>query len=46
MKWVEQNELWNFENNLLLRCKWRRGLNHKYKFYSFPFLGSDMGTSL
>ena len=22
MKWVEQNGLWNFENNLLLLCRW------------------------
>ncbi|XP_023906070.1 uncharacterized protein LOC112017848 [Quercus suber] len=26
MKWVEQNGSWNFENNLLLLCRWRRGL--------------------
>nr|POE52271.1 hypothetical protein CFP56_67209 [Quercus suber] len=27
MKWVEQNGPWNFENNLLLLCRWRRGLS-------------------
>ena len=27
MKWVEQNRLWNFENNLLLLCRWQRGLS-------------------
>ena len=26
MKCVEQNGPWNFENNLLLLCRWRRGL--------------------
>lgn len=26
LKWVEQNGPWNFENNLLLLCRWRRGL--------------------
>ena len=27
MKWVEQNGPWNFENNLLLLCRWKRGLS-------------------
>ena len=27
MKWVEKNGQWNFENNLLLLCRWRRGLS-------------------
>ena len=27
MKWVEKNGPWNFENNLLLLCRWRRGLS-------------------
>nr|POE86154.1 uncharacterized protein CFP56_07261 [Quercus suber] len=27
LKWVEQNGPWNFENNLLLLCRWRRGLS-------------------
>ena len=27
LKWVEQNGPWNFNNNLLLLCKWRRGLS-------------------
>ena len=26
IKWVEQNGPWNFNNNLLLLCRWRRGL--------------------
>ena len=37
MKWVEQNGLWNFDNNLLLLCRWRKGLlatNIKFT-YSF-----------
>ena len=27
MQWVEWNGPWNFENNLLLLCKWRKGLS-------------------
>lgn len=26
MEWVENNGLWNFENNLLLLCSWKKGL--------------------
>ena len=26
MKWVEKNGPWNFENNLLLLCKWSKGM--------------------
>ena len=38
MKWVEQNGLWNFDNNLLLLCRWRRGLlatNIKFTYSLF-----------
>ena len=24
MEWVEKNGLWNFDNNLLLLCRWRK----------------------
>ena len=27
LEWVERNGSWNFENNLLLLCRWRRGLS-------------------
>ncbi|KAL0012232.1 hypothetical protein SO802_007340 [Lithocarpus litseifolius] len=27
LQWVERNGLWNFENNLLPLCKWRKGLS-------------------
>ena len=27
LEWVERSRLWNFENNLLLLCRWRRGLS-------------------
>ena len=27
MQWVERNVPWNFENNLLLLCRWRKGLS-------------------
>ena len=26
MEWVEKNGPWNFDNNLLLLCRWRKGL--------------------
>ena len=38
MKWVEQNGLWNFDNNLLLLCRWRKGLlatNIKFTYSLF-----------
>ena len=27
LEWVERNGPWNFENNLLLLCRWRKGLS-------------------
>ncbi|XP_050290282.1 uncharacterized protein LOC126728517 [Quercus robur] len=27
MEWVERNGPWNFDNNLLLMCKWKKGLS-------------------
>ena len=27
MKWVEKNGSWNFDDNLLLLCQWRKGLS-------------------
>ena len=27
LEWVERSEPWNFENNLLLLSRWRRGLS-------------------
>ena len=27
MEWVERNGPWNFDNNLLLMCRWRKGLS-------------------
>ena len=26
LEWVEKNGPWNFDNNLLLLCRWRKGL--------------------
>ena len=26
MEWVERNGPWNFDNNLLLLCRWKKGL--------------------
>ena len=38
LKWVEQNGPWNFDNNLLLLCRWRRGLSAaNIKFTHSPF---------
>ena len=27
LQWVERNGPWNFENNLLILCRWRKGLS-------------------
>ena len=27
MEWVEKSGPWNFENNLLLLCRWKKGLS-------------------
>ena len=27
LQWVERNGPWNFDNNLLLLCRWRKGLS-------------------
>nr|POF04844.1 hypothetical protein CFP56_75042 [Quercus suber] len=38
LKWVEKNGPWNFENNLLLLSRWRRGLTaSKIDFLHSPF---------
>nr|POE59914.1 hypothetical protein CFP56_39483 [Quercus suber] len=38
LQWVEKNGPWNFENNLLLLCRWRRGLSSKnITFTHSPF---------
>ena len=29
LKWVEKSGPWNFDNNLLLLCRWRKGLTSK-----------------
>jgi len=29
MEWVENSGPWNFENNLLLLCRWKKGLTSK-----------------
>ena len=26
LEWVEKSDPWNFDNNLLLLCRWRKGL--------------------
>ncbi|KAF3952870.1 hypothetical protein CMV_021626 [Castanea mollissima] len=38
LEWVEKNGPWNFENNLLLLCQWRKGLTSKNICFSHsPF---------
>ncbi|KAL4596306.1 hypothetical protein ACB092_12G154700 [Castanea dentata] len=43
LEWVEKSGPWNFDN-LLLLCKWRKGLTSKnIRFCPFSFLGVDLG---
>jgi len=38
LQWVETNDLWNFENNLLLLKRWERGMTaNNIKFTHSPF---------
>ena len=38
MEWVERSGPWNFENNLLLLCRWRKGLSSaNISFTHSPF---------
>ena len=38
MEWVENCGPWNFENNLLLLCRWKKGLtSENIKFTHSPF---------
>lgn len=38
LEWVERNGPWNFENNLLLLCRWRKGLSvDNISFTHSPF---------
>ncbi|KAK7818432.1 uncharacterized protein CFP56_041376 [Quercus suber] len=44
MEWVERNGLWNFDNNLLLMCRWRKGLSvTNISFTHFPFWVQVLG---
>ena len=37
LEWVERNSPWNFDNNLLLLCRWRKGLSiTNISFTRFP----------
>ena len=45
LQWVEKNGPWNFDNNLLLLCRWRRGLTStNITFTHSPFWVSDLGA--
>ena len=58
MEWVERNGPWNFNNNLLLLCRWRKGLSisnidfaHSpfwVQIWGLPFenLSKDVGKDL
>ena len=38
MEWVERNGPWNFDNNLLLLCRWKKGLSvSNISFTHSPF---------
>ncbi|XP_030945979.1 uncharacterized protein LOC115970489 [Quercus lobata] len=38
LEWVEKSGPWNFDNNLLLLCRWRKGLTSKnIRFSHSPF---------
>lgn len=38
LEWVKRNGPWNFENNLLLLCRWRKGLSiSNISFTHSPF---------
>ena len=38
LEWVEKSGPWNFDNNLLLLCRWKKGLTSKnISFSSSPF---------
>ncbi|KAL0008834.1 hypothetical protein SO802_010336 [Lithocarpus litseifolius] len=38
LEWVEKSGLWNFDNNLLLLCRWRKGLtSNNISFSHSPF---------
>ena len=38
LQWVERNGPWNFDNNLLLLCRWRKGLSASNIFFTHsPF---------
>ena len=38
MKWVERNDPWNFDNNLLLLCRWTKGLSVNNILFTYsPF---------
>nr|POE79040.1 hypothetical protein CFP56_43050 [Quercus suber] len=41
MEWVEKSGPWNFENNLLLLCRWKKGLSS-----SDIALGPSLGFAL
>nr|POE92494.1 hypothetical protein CFP56_37939 [Quercus suber] len=47
MEWVERNGPWNFDNNLLLLCRWKKRLiSVQYLIYPLPFLASQVYENL
>ena len=46
LKWIEKNVPWNFDNNLLLLTRWRKGLSSKnITFTHSPFWVQIWGLS-
>ena len=43
LEWVEKGGPWNFENNLLLLCRWRKGLTATNIIFTMLLFGSKCG---
>ena len=47
LEWVENSGPWNFENNLHLLCRWKKGLSTANMVFTHsPFLGTTLGLTL
>ena len=47
MEWVEKSDPWNFDNNLLLLCQWKKGANiDQYYFPTLPLLDLALGITV
>jgi len=47
MEWVEKSGHWNFDNNLLLLCRWKKGANiGQYYLPTLLLLDSALGVTV